>query len=141
MIRNFKPLGLLLVLMLASVPAPADDIGDSKQILCTIVLATRCLNDGECKSGPPWKWNIPQFIEVDLAKRELRTTKASGENRATAIKNIVREDGQIFLQGVDNARAFSIAITRDTGMASFAVARPGLTVAAFGACTPIESRR
>ncbi len=65
----------------------------------------------------------------------------SDQNRSTAIKNLEREDGQIFLQGFETGRASIVAITNKTGMASFADAREGATVAAFGACTPMVARR
>lgn len=128
---------LLVVLILASLPVFADDLTGSSEMLCTVAQATRCYDDGECATGPPWKWNIPQFIVIDLEEGQLRTTKASGENRATPINNIERDDGQIFLQGVEAQRAFSLVIDERTGMASFAVAMDGMAVAAFGACTPM----
>jgi hypothetical protein len=141
MMRWFCCSVLVVVVCLAPTLAPADALGDAKTVLCTASIATICLDDGECETGPPWNWNIPQFIEVHLDAKQLRTTRASGENRATAIRNMVREDGQIYLQGVEMGRAFSFVISEGTGDASFAVAREGLTVGAFGACTPIEGRR
>lgn len=139
--RRFKSVVPALTVLLAGTLLLGDDIGGSEVVLCTVVQATRCFAEGDCETGPPWNWNIPQFIEVDLGNKELRTTKASGEYRSTPIKNVEREDGQIFLQGVERQRAFSVAITEVTGMASFAVATEGSTVGAFGACTPIGDRR
>ena len=135
-----KGIGMtFLVLALASSPSIADDVTGSGEILCSVAHATRCYDDGECATGPPWKWNIPQFIVIDLGEGQLRTTKASGENRTTPIKNIERDDGQIFLQGVEARRAFSLVIDERTGMASFAVAMDGLAMTAFGACTPMPA--
>ena len=130
---------VLLITVLPTV-ASADDVKDAEAILCTAVQATVCHLDGDCEIGAPWNWNIPQFIEVDLAKKVLRTTRASGENRQTPFKNIEREAGLIFLQGVERGRAFSFAIEEDTGLASIAVARDGVVVSVFGACTPLPSR-
>lgn len=89
-----------------------------------------CHADGECFTSPPW------FIVVDLENRRLGTTEASGHNRSTPIKNLERDDGLIFLQGIENGRAFSFVIVEETGMVSIAVAREGLAVTIFGACTP-----
>jgi hypothetical protein len=36
-------------------------------------------------------------------------------------------------------RAFSFVIVEKTGMASIAVAREGMTVSVFGACTPMPA--
>jgi hypothetical protein len=115
---------------------PADDLTGSEQFLCTAVEVTLCSAGGECTSQPPWNLNIPQFIIIDLDKKTLSTTEASGENRSTPIKNLEREGGLIFLQGVENGRAFSFVIAEEDGLASIAVARDGLSVAVFGACTP-----
>ncbi len=127
----------ILLMMVASTVAMADDLAGSEAILCTSIQATVCYMDEDCEIGTPWNWNIPQFIEIDFAEKVLRTTKASGENRQTPFKNIEREDGLIFLQGVERGRAYSFAIEEDTGLVSIAVARNGVTVSVFGACTPL----
>ena len=121
--------------------AQADDLSQASVLLCSAVQATVCTPDGDCTIGPPWNWNIPQFIEVDLAKKILRTTKASGENRSTPVKNLERQDGVIYLQGVEKGRAFSFAIEEDTGFATIAVARQGIGVTVFGACTTLGEGR
>ena len=132
-----------LALLLASAPLAADDLTGADRFLCSSAQVTACFALGECVSLPPWELNVPQFIEIDLGEMTLSTTAASGEDRSTPIKNLEREDGPgraslIFLQGVENGRAFSFVITEETGMASIAVARDGLAVTVFGACTPME---
>ncbi len=123
---------------LAPPVAVADDISDVDRILCSSVEATVCTIDDGCETGVPWLWGIPQFIEIDLQAKRLSTTAASGENRTTAITSLEREDGRIFLQGIENGRAFSFVINKKTGMLSAAVAREGITVSVFGACTPLS---
>jgi hypothetical protein len=93
--------------------------------------------DGECTSGPPWEINVPDFIEVDLEARLLKTTEASGENRQTPIPRIIREGGMIVLQGFEMGRAFSFNIDEASGTMTAAAARNGLFVGAFGVCTPL----
>jgi hypothetical protein len=132
-------LGLVIVgalLSLAPSGLLADDLRGADRLLCSAVQATVCWPEGDCEIGPPWNWNIPQFIEIDLDKKTLGTTEASGENRRTPIKNLEREDGNIFLQGFEQGRAFSFVITEESGRLAVAVARDGITVSVFGACTP-----
>jgi len=100
-----------------------------------------CGDDGDCETAVPWTWNIPQFIEIDLAGKKLATTKASGENRQTPIETMKREEGWIFVQGIEGGRAFSFAIEEATGLMSVAVARRGLTISVFGSCTPAPAAR
>jgi len=132
---SFSVLAVAFVLAWSSVLA--DDLTGADKLLCTPAQATRCLAEGDCEIGPPWNWNIPQFIEVDLGQKMLKTTKASGENRVTPIKNLERDSGKIFLQGIESGRAFSLVIDEETGFLSAAVAADGVATAIFGACTPL----
>ncbi len=125
-----------MALLQASTPLLADDISNARAVICTPVLVTQCTPDGECVSLPPWELNIPQFIEIDLEKKMLRTTEASGHDRSSPIEHLERDGDLIFLQGVENGRAFSFVIAADTGRTSIAVTRDGLVVTVFGACTP-----
>ena len=131
----------LAVSILGAIPCRADNVARAGVLLCTAVQATVCTSGGDCETGPPWNWNVPQFIEVDLTRKVLRSTKASGENRATPIKNLERQDGMIFLQGVEMGRAFSFAIEEDTGHASVAIAREGVGVTVFAACTTLSEAK
>ena len=133
-----RVLGLVLAAAASLSPAAfADNLTGQNRILCTAVEVTRCVESGTCSSELPWNLNIPQFIEIDLTAKTFATTKASGENRATAIRNQIREEGLLVLQGFEAGRAFSFVIHEESGMASVAVARDGLTVSIFGACTPM----
>ena len=128
------------VLVAALTPAVwADDVSGADRILCASIEATRCDLDG-CVTGDPVLWNIPQFIEVDLAAKRLQTTAASGQNRATPITTLVREGGSIFIQGIEGGRAFSLVIDEVSGELNAAVAASsGSSTAVFAACTPLPA--
>lgn len=115
----------------------ADDIRGQERILCSASQATICDDEGGCKAVTPWSQNIPAFIEIDLKEKLFATTKASGENRSSPIRSVVRESGLLALQGIEGGRAFSFIIGEQEGLASIAIARDGSTVSIFGACTPI----
>ena len=114
----------------------ADDVSDAERLLCASLEATHCTLDG-CITDDPVMWNIPQFIEIDLANKRLQTTAASGENRATPITTLVRKDGHIFIQGIEGGRAFSFVIHETSGELNAAVASTDSANAVFGACTPL----
>ena len=137
MIRRLKGLFLGLSVLALPAAAAADDLTGAQAILCTAVQVMLCTDDGDCAIENPWNLNVPQFIEINFKDKKLSTTKASGENRSTPIRTLEREDGMIFLQGIEAGRAFSFVIGEKTGMASIAVAREGKTVSVFGACTPM----
>ncbi len=122
--------------LVAVPPANADDLRGAERFLCSAVEATVCVSEGVCESAPPWTWNIPQFLVIDLAAKTISTTAGSGENRSTPILSSGREEGVVYVQGFERQRAFSIVISEATGWATAAVAREEVAVSVFAACTP-----
>jgi len=116
--------------------ALADDLGGADRLLCASLTATRCTPDG-CTTSLPAAWNIPQFIEIDLTHKLLKTTAASGQNRSTTISSLIRQKGEIFIQGVENNRAFSFVINEASGELNAAIATPAGSNVVFAVCTPM----
>ena len=114
------------LVLLAIAPAFADDVTGADNLLCTTVRATECFADGGCFPGSPKEWSAPRFVKVDFKEKMLRTTAASGEDRSTPMKSIEREGDRIFIQGVQDSRAFSIVLDQDSGTGSTAVVLEGL---------------
>ena len=131
----------VFAILIPSTPALADDLAGATAVLCSSSWAAVCTSDEVCESGPPWAWNIPQFLELDLETKMLSTTEASGENRTTPVEVVRREEGLIFVQGMEHGRAFSIVVSENTGSMSAVIAAEDLTVSGFGACTPMPSGR
>jgi hypothetical protein len=97
-----------------------------------------CVEDGECFQISVLDADAPQFLIIDTRKKTISTTEASGEKRESPVANMSRNGGRIFLQGVENNRAFSILIEEELGRFSAAVARDGITQSVFGACTDAD---
>ena len=124
--------------LLISTGALADSLQGVDRMVCATEQIQLCVEGDECYDVPPSEASIPSFLVVDLKKKLLSTTKGSAENRTTAIANLSRVDGHIYIQGVDRGRAFSFVIEEDTGRMTVAVSRDGTTVTVFGACTSTE---
>lgn len=135
------PFGRLVLAAAAVLPAvaQADNLTGADRFLCASSRVVRCYSVGDCDSGPPWEWNMPSFIQVDLKKKMLSTPAASAEQRRSPITHVVRDAGEIMVQGSENGRALSMVINEETGLASSAIALDGITVTVFGACTPSPS--
>jgi hypothetical protein len=130
-------LSMTLVVVFSAISLYADDLTGASRLLCTSVQATSCRDDADCVTDVPWAFNVPQFIEIDLVSKMLSTTKASGENRESPILTLTRADGLIVIQGLELGRAFNFVINEESGRLSATVARDGITVSVFGACTPL----
>ena len=118
--------------------AQADNLAGTERFVCSSSQVTRCYALGNCETGPPWEWNMPSFVQIDLKKMTMSTPATSVEKRSSPIAKVERNDGQILLQGSENGRAFSMSITERTGLTSMALALDGMTISVFGACTPLE---
>jgi len=116
--------------------ALADDLTGSQRFLCAASHVTRCFGRGECESGPPWQWNMPSFIQVDLVKKTLSTPATSAEQRRSPIAHLTRDNGEIVIQSSENGRALSMVIDEESGLATIAIALDGIIVNVFAACTP-----
>ena len=139
--RNFRSVVLTLFVAACAPMLLADDVTGATRLLCTSVQATSCNDDGDCLTDVPWNFNVPQFIEVDLAAKRLATTRAADEQRESPIGSLLRTDGLLVLQGFEQGRAFNIVINEKSGRLSAAVARDGITVSVFGACTPLQTTK
>lgn len=134
--RRARRLLVALVFLGAPMVLLADDLTGANRFVCAPAQVNICADDGSCESVMPWEVNVPRFLAFDLKKKRIATTEASGENRTTSIQSVSEIEDAIYLQGVEQGRAFSFVINKSTGFMSVAVAREYLTVTGFGACTP-----
>jgi len=133
-----KPIVLISAFTLVASAAFADNIENTDRLLCSTSRIIVCFEDGECINAHPWELNIPQFVVIDAKKMTLSTTKASGENRSTPIRTLQRDNGKLILQGIEQGRAFGFVIDEVSGLLTASVARDGLAVSVFGACTDAD---
>lgn len=129
-------ISFLLLALMSTSPVIADSLKDAGRLLCVPGDVLHCVNGGACSSELPESESVPRFIEVDLKKKTLSATKASGEDRTTPILSQARAAGYIYLQGVENGRTFSMVLSESTGDLTFVVATDGETASMFGDCTP-----
>ena len=122
----------------ASGLAWSEDVTGVNRMICASGQAHICLETGECYAANPWELSLPDFVIIDTKKGIISTTKASGLNRSTEFTKSERKEGLIHLQGVDGGRAFSFVIHEQTGRMTAAIARDGLSVTVFGACTATD---
>ena len=128
---------VLLLLPTALLPARADDVSGTERMLCSIREVNFCGPGLPCAGGLPQDWNVPDFIEIDLAAKELRTTRASEQNRKTPIRSFSRENGDLILVGEEQGRAFAFSVHEQTGDLTVTLAGWEIGGVGFGTCTPL----
>ena len=113
----------------------ADQLSGVDEFLCAAGQVQICIESDTCYMASASELDVPDFIVIDLKKKKVSTTEASGLHRATTFTSTSRNDGQIFQQGLEGGRAFSFVIDEATGRMTVAVARDGIAVNVFGVYT------
>jgi hypothetical protein len=133
-----KLTAICLTLGLGLVPyARADPPFDgSVALICALIEVMDCAPAADCQRGAPESVNLPQFIKLNFTEQMLSTTETAQRQQSTAIKAIQQFDSRMILQGVEDGRAWSIVIAKDTGKMSATVADDQVGFVVFGACTP-----
>lgn len=133
-----KKLAVIVAGMLLVVPALADNLEGVDKMICAAGQVQICIENDMCYPANAAELDVPDFVIIDLKKKVISTTKASNQNRSTPLKYIERADGLVYLQGIEGGRAFSFMIDEATGRMTVSVARDGVAVSVFGACTDAE---
>lgn len=115
--------------------AYAENLEGVDRMVCAAADVQICIEYDTCYSAAPMDLGVPEFVVIDIKDKTISTTKSSGEDRSTAFSNVAKEDGMIYLQGVEGGRAFSFVIDEASGRMTVAVSRDGMSVSVFGACT------
>jgi hypothetical protein len=136
--QKMKKATTVLTGLLLAGTASADPLTGVDRFVCAASQVQICIEADTCYASSPWELGVPEFVVIDLDKATISTTESSGEKRSTGFNNVTNVDGTIFLQGMEGGRAFSFVIDEATGYMSVAVARDGIVVSVFGACTDAD---
>lgn len=118
--------------------AQADNLEGVDRMICAAAQVQICIENDTCYSASAAELGIPDFVVIDTLEKTVSTTKASGENRSTPFTIVENSDGLIYLQGIEGGRAFSFVIDEASGYMTVAVARDGIAINVFGACTDTD---
>jgi len=133
-----KKLTVALAAMLTSGLVLADSLAGVNKMVCAAAQVQICIENDSCYTTTAMELNVPDFVVIDLKKKTISTTKASNLNRSTPFTSVMKSEGLIYLQGVEGERAFSFVIEETSGRMTVAVARDGIAVSVFGACTDTD---
>ena len=115
--------------------AYAENLEGVDRMVCAAADVQICIEYDTCYSAAPVDLGVPEFVVIDTDKKTISTTRSSNEDRSTTFNSVQRDDGLIYLQGVEGGRAFSFVIDEESGRMTVAVSRDGMSVSVLGACT------
>jgi len=117
--------------------ASGDSLVGEDEILCAPGYVTHCSSGGDCETRPADNYAIPNFLRFDLDRGVLLMSEASDDEASSPIQSLSRANGEIYLQGVEAGRVFSVLIVETLGTGSMAIIAAGETATAFLVCTVI----
>lgn len=133
-----KRISMVLAGVLLAGVTYADPLTGVDRFICAASQVQICLEADTCYSAAPWELGVPEFVVIDLKKKTVSTTKSYDGKRSTTFGKPLKEDEKIIFQGFEGGRAFSFVIHEPTGYMTVAVARDGMVVSVFGACTDTD---
>lgn len=129
---------LVVTGMISAGLAYAENLDGVDRMVCAAADVQICIEYDTCYSAAPMDLGVPEFVVIDTDEKTISTTRSSGQNRSTMFNSVEKSDGLIYLQGVEGGRAFSFVIDEASGRMTVSVARDGLSVNVFGACTDAD---
>ena len=125
-----------MALSLPAPPASAQAIDPGKPMLCAVVHVSSCEEGGDCQGGTPASINLPRFLHVDVAAKQISATRPDGTERITPIAASQQVGGSLLLQGVDEGPlSWSLTIEQDDGDMALAGIKGDTGFIIFGGCT------
>lgn len=115
--------------------AQAENLEGIDRMICAATQAKICIENDKCYTAAPAELHMPDFVVIDTEKKTVSTTKVSGQNRSTTFASVKKNDGLIYMQGIEGDRAFSFVIGEATGHMTVTVLSDGFSVSVFGVCT------
>jgi len=133
-----KKLAIAIAGVLLGGLVQADNLEGVNEMVCAPAQVQICIENDTCYSATPAELGVPDFVIIDIKKKTISTTKSSGQDRSSPFTSTLKSDGLIYLQGIEGERAFSFVIEEASGRMTVAVARDGISVIVFGACTDTD---
>ncbi len=131
-----KLISIILLTLISIVPyqLAAADTEESSALLCAVIEVFECSLETDCSEVSAESANIPLFIRIDFENMKLTLPEGSEEKRESLINNVQKNNGTLLLQGAGHGRAWSIAISEETGKMTGTASEDGGGFVVFGAC-------
>ena len=108
----------------------------SQPIVCALLELLECEPGMKCEEETVDNVDAPRFLQISIQDRTIAGTRPSGASINARMELIRHADGQMFLQGIEKTRGWSMAINEEKGNMTLAIHDDASSYVIFGACTP-----
>ena len=128
-------LAVAAIAAMALTPASAANAVDGKaNLICSVTDVVACAEATPCVQGQARVFDLPQFIAIDFADKQIHSTKESGSDATSPIKNQEETRNQLVLQGIENGHGWTLAVDRNSGRMTTSTTGEDVSYILFGAC-------
>ena len=136
----------LYCLFIVPLPVLAADFDGSKPLSGSVEKVIEINRYRIIDGVDPDTVGLPRKFFVDFKEKIMRPSKDSLVRKTTKIISVEHIENKLILQGieegvenVDDALAWSIVISKKTGMAVLSASGDGMAYVVFGKCIPVEN--
>lgn len=130
--RSTFALGVAGLLLAAVAAAPAEPLGTSKPLLCSVAEVAECDGVAECSDTTPEQIDLPTLWRIDFAGKQLSSADGQRRSPITALETL---DAVLLLQGHQEGRGWTLVVERATGHLSGSIADAEGAFVLAGSCT------
>ena len=135
------PAACLALALALAIPgaAVAADFDGSKNLICASIDVVACTEGARgpvCTQGHSRTFELAEFFRIDFKKKEIRATGDNSE-AVSPIRYQEKTDTQIFMQGVEQDRAWTVTVDQADGTLNLTSTGQQLSFMIFGACTAL----
>ncbi len=142
--NKVNAMGLAIGLYVLPMGVMASDYDGSKPMLCASADVFECVGGAACDRIRAEEVDAPRFLKVEVKKKRVSATRASGQERTTQIERTEQVDGKLILQGAEegipgvrDGLGWSMAIQEDSGKMVLTGSGDDVAFVIFGACTTL----
>jgi hypothetical protein len=114
---------------------PAAAIAATGSYMCAFTDVYECETVTGCQRASLHAINIPEFIVLDLDKKQLTGAAIGDTHRTEDIEGMASTDKLIFIHGTQDEETWNATITLETGALAGGITSGSSSFAIFGNCT------
>ena len=121
---------------LTAPPALAARYDGTRPVVCVPIAFVSCGSGGQCSKETAARFDVPQFLNVDVGQNQITGTRPNGETLKAAIDKVQHVEDRMVLQGIDGHIMWGVLIGEDSGDMTLTAGGNKVGFVAFGVCMP-----
>jgi hypothetical protein len=125
---------LVIAGMVVSSTAAAQPFDGSKPLICASFANHLCSVGEHCEAQGHDDSDVPRFFRISVQDKKVTGVRPSGAKVEANIEKVARTASTMFLQGMQENLAWSVAIDEEDGTMILTASNKGNGMVVFGEC-------